>query len=51
VNVIIEYMDRGSLRDIMTKTRKKNYKFKESELALIAIQILNGLSYLHIVAK
>ena len=51
VNVIIEYMDRGSLRDIMTKTRQKNYKFKESELALIAIQILNGLSYLHIVAK
>lgn len=49
--MVLEYMDNGSLRDFIKKVKKKNYKIPENILALIAIQILNGLCYLHLVAK
>lgn len=44
-------MDKGSLRNLIKKACELNRKFSEPELALIAVQILNGLSYLHLVAK
>ena len=51
VKVVIEYMDKGSLRDLVTKIKEKRVVLNEKFLAFIAVQILNGLSYLHIVAK
>ena len=47
VKVVLEYMDKGSLKDVI----KKKVRPTESVLCLIAVQILNGLSYLHTVAK
>ena len=45
-------MDGGSLRDFIKKIKEKKIeKIPEKVLALIAIQILNGLSYLHLVVK
>lgn len=44
-------MDKGSLRDLVKETKEKNIKIPENILALIAIQILNGLCYLHLVAQ
>lgn len=44
-------MDRGSLRDLIKKVKEKGLNLEENVLALIAIQILNGLCYLHTVAR
>lgn len=51
VKVIIEYMDRGSLRDIITIIQKKNIKVPEEIIAMITLQILNGLAFLHSVTR
>lgn len=47
VKVVLEFMDKGSLKDLV----KKRVKVGESALCLMAAQVLNGLAYLHTVAK
>lgn len=49
--MIIEYMDCGSLRELMKTAQQKKFCFTESMLALIAVQILGGISFLHVAAK
>ncbi|XP_028756647.1 mitogen-activated protein kinase kinase 9-like [Neltuma alba] len=43
VAILLEYMDSGTLDTLL----KKNGTFSESQLAAVARQVLNGLSYLH----
>ncbi len=43
VHLLLEYMDKGSLDDVLKKVKK----IPEHVLKLIAVQILNGLKYLH----
>lgn len=47
VRVVLEYMDRGSIRDLS----KNSKKISEENLSIIALQALNGLCYLHMVAR
>ncbi len=47
VKVVLEFMDKGSLKDLI----KKRVRVSEPMLCVIAAQILNGLAYLHTVAK
>ena len=51
VKVVLEYMDRGSLRNIIDLKKKKNFKMPEDILAMLTLQMLNGLAYLHSVAR
>merc|ERR1712137_1509935 len=44
VNVALEYMDYGSLTDVM----KRVHRFPERYLVLVMIQILEGLKWLHL---
>ena len=44
-------MDKGSLRDVVSKIKKKGVRLSEQILAFIAVQVLNGLAYLHLVVK
>lgn len=46
--ILLEYMDRRSLRDAIKKGAKTT---SESGLACLAVQLLNGLAYLHVVAR
>ncbi|KAK4280655.1 hypothetical protein QN277_012251 [Acacia crassicarpa] len=43
VAIVMEYMDVGTLDTLL----KKNGTFSEAQLAVVARQVLNGLSYLH----
>ncbi len=47
VTMVLEYMDRGSLQDILKQNVKTGSTLKESFIASIAFQMLWGLSYLH----
>jgi len=47
VKVVLEFMDKGTLRDLI----KKKMSVSEQVLCVIAIQILNGLAYLHTVSR
>jgi len=51
VRVVIEFMDRGSLRELIQKNKEEYEQQDEQVLAMIAIQVLSGLSYLHTVAR
>lgn len=43
VNILLEFMDRGTLHDVMKKVKK----IPESTIGLMTVQILGGLLYLH----
>jgi len=47
VKLVLELMDKGSLRDLI----KKRLILSEGIVALVAVQVLSGLSYLHNVAR
>lgn len=47
VTMVLEFMNRGSLEDILKKNLKTGESFEESSTAAIAFQMLWGLSYLH----
>jgi serine/threonine protein kinase len=52
VKVVLELMDCGSLSDLVQKAKKAKSTepiIQEPMLARIAIQILNGLMYLHVI--
>jgi len=44
-------MDKGSLRELIKKNNENKHEIPEHILAMLALQILSGLSYLHIVAR
>merc|ERR1712194_831092 len=46
VSMVLEFMDGGSLADVITKQGPQT-EGNERKLALIAMQMLNGLNYLH----
>jgi len=46
VSMVLEFMDGGSLADVITKQGPQT-EGSERKLALIAMQMLNGLNYLH----
>ena len=50
VKVVLEYMDRGSLQNIINIVKAKNLKVPEEIMAMLTLQMLNGLAYLHSVA-
>ena len=59
VKIALEYMDMGSLRDLMNKAVKKNHSnfenhkpvVPESVMSKIVQQILAGLAYLNVSLK
>lgn len=51
VKVVLELMDRGSLRDLDKRAKNTNIKFSEPVLAAMSFQILGGLAYLHNVVR
>lgn len=46
VSMVLEFMDGGSLADVITKQGPQT-EANERKLALLAMQMLNGLNYLH----
>lgn len=49
IHILLEFMDAGSLHDVMRKA--EGGKVPEHILSLIAVQVLRGLHYLHAVKK
>lgn len=47
VTMVLEYMNRGSLEDLLRQNHTKNHQLDEPTVAAIAYQMLMGLSYLH----
>jgi serine/threonine protein kinase len=47
VTMVLEFMNRGSLEDILKRNRKTGATLKEPFIASLAFQMLWGLSYLH----
>jgi serine/threonine protein kinase len=47
INIVLEFMDKGTLLDIMKKVKK----IPEEILGMISLQILRGLDYLHRVMR
>ena len=46
-NIVLEYMDNGSLRDILKKYEQKSWKFGQPDLLALFMDMAVGLKYLH----
>lgn len=43
----MEFAEKGDLKEILKQKRRKNEKFKETEIWLLAEQIFSGLHFMH----